>query len=348
MPKIMIVDDEVMITQTLRQLVELTLDAEVFAYNDPSEVVQSDVLKEHVFDVVISDFMMPKLSGIQFLKAVKDAQPEVVPILLTGYSDKENAIKSINEVGLYYYLEKPWDNTEIIKVVQNGLEKRALQDRVRQDMREISRLYDLLKKDFSQEQDNMVDVVITLANLIEAKDAYTDGHTRRVADLCGLLGRSIGLEPAVIKHLEISGIIHDIGKVGTPELILNKPGALDDREFFIMKHHPEIGAKILRPLVALEPCIHAVKHHHEKLDGSGYPDGLKAEEIPIETRIVSIADIFDALYSDRPYRAKMPIERALEIIQKEVDRGTLDGEVVKHLHQLVASGEIARLYGEAE
>lgn len=347
MAKIMIVDDEVMITQTLSQLIELTLDAEVFTYNDPTLVVQSQVLIDHRFDVVISDFMMPKLSGIDFLKAVKKAQPEIVPILLTGYSDKENAIKSINEVGLYYYLEKPWDNTEIVKVLQNGLEKRALQDQVRQDMHEITRLYDILKKDFSKEQDKMVDVVVTLANLIEAKDSYTDGHTRRVADLCALLGRRVGLSEETIKYLEISGIIHDIGKVGTPELILNKPSALDDKEFLVMKHHPEIGAKILRPLVALEPCLHAVRHHHEKLDGSGYPDGLKAEAIPIETRIVSIADIFDALYSDRPYRAKMPIDKAMAIVQKEADRGTLDKDLVDLLQQLVESGEIARLYGEA-
>ncbi len=347
MAKVMIVDDELMITQTLTQLIELMLDVEVHAFNDPLAVVESGVLKEHQFDVVISDFMMPKLSGIQFLKAFKEVQPEVVPILLTGYSDKENAIKSINEVGLYYYLEKPWDNNEIIKVIQNGLEKKALKEQIRLDMYEITRLYDLLKKDFTRELDNIVDVVVALANLVEAKDSYTDGHTRRVADLCGLLGRGMNLPDETIRNLEISGIIHDVGKVGTPEAILNKPGALDNKEFYIMKHHPEIGAKILRPLSALEPCLHAVRHHHEKLDGSGYPDGLTAEQIPLETRIVAIADIFDALYSDRPYRAKMPIEKAMSIIQSEADRGTLDAQVVQLLQQLVSSGEIARLYSEA-
>lgn len=354
MPRVLIVDDEIMITQTLTQLVELMLEVEVHSFNDPMAVVQSGILQEKNFDVVISDFMMPKLNGIQFLKAVKEVQPDIVPILLTGYSDKENAIKSINEIGLYYYLEKPWDNSEIIKVLQNGLEKKAMKAQIHSDMVliqsrnvEIERLYNLLKKDFAQEIDNMLDVVVTLANLIEAKDSYTDGHTRRVADLCGLLGRGMGLDSDQIKYLEISGIIHDVGKVGTPESILNKPSALSSDEFYIMKHHPEIGARILRPLTALEPCLHAVLHHHEKLDGSGYPSGLKADQIPLETRIVAIADIFDALYSDRPYRAKMPIEKAMEIIQNEANRGTLDNQVVGLLQQLVQGGEIARLYGEA-
>ncbi len=345
MPRVMIIDDEIMITQTLTHLVELMLDVEVHAYNDPTLVLTSGILQNTVFDVVISDFMMPKLNGIGLLKAIKEIQPEIIPILLTGYSDKENAIKSINEVGLYYYLEKPWDNHEIIQTIQNGLDKKQLKDQakvnmeeIRQRNHEITRLYDLLKRDFSQEVDNMVDVVVALANLIEAKDSYTDGHTRRVANLCGILGKRLGLEDEKVKYLEISGIIHDIGKIGTPELILNKPGALDNQEFFVMKNHPEIGARILRPLTALEPCIHAVRHHHEKLDGSGYPDGLLAEQIPIETRIVSVADIFDALYSDRPYRSKMPIEKVLDIIQKDTDRGKLDPVVVAMLREIVAEG----------
>jgi putative two-component system response regulator len=351
MSKILIVDDEKMITQTLSTLIEMMLDVEVVTYNDPSEIINSEILKNEKFDMVISDFMMPKLNGIELLGLIKEIQPEIVPILLTGYSDKENAIKSINEVGLYYYLEKPWDNHEIIKVIENGMEKKKLKDDVKEKViiiekrnSEITRLYDLLKRDFNQEIGNMVDVVITLANLIEAKDSYTDGHTRRVADVCAAIGNKMNMDHESVKYLEISAMIHDIGKVGTPEAILNKPGALEDHEFFIIKNHPEIGARILRPLTALEPCVDAILHHHEKLDGSGYPDGLKGDQIPLQTRIVAVADIFDALYSDRPYRGKMPLDKVMEIIQKDTDRGKLDSIVVRTLNDLIEDGTIEELY----
>jgi putative two-component system response regulator len=353
MSKVLIVDDEIMITQTLSNLIELMLDVTVMTFNDPVELLQSDVLDTTEFDLIISDFMMPRLNGIGLLKGIKEKQPDMVSILLTGYSDKENAIKSINEVGLYYYLEKPWDNGEIIKVIQNGLEKRRLEHQVKMDFNkiqernhEINRLYDLLKRDFNQEVDNMVHVVVALANMIEAKDSYTEGHTRRVADLCRTLGEGLGVAEDDLRFLEISAIIHDIGKIGTPEIILNKPASLSDTEFEIMRNHPEIGARILRPLSSLEPCIDAVLHHHEKLDGSGYPHGLRAENIPLTTRIVAVADIFDALYSDRPYRVKMPLERAMSIIEKDTERGKLDPTVVAYLKQLVDNGTITRLYDE--
>ena len=351
MPRILIVDDEPMITSTLATLVEMMLDYEVVTHNDPLAIVSGDYLQREAFDLVISDFMMPGLDGLQLLSKIIDVQPNIVPILLTGYSDKESAIKSINELGLYYYLEKPWDNNDLIRIIQNGIEKRHLEQEVHSKMvviekrnHEISRLYDLLQRDFNREMDNVLEFVISLSNVIEAKDSYTDGHTRRVADVAIALGKRMGLAEQQIKVLDVAAVIHDIGKVGTPELILNKPGSLNQDEFQIMREHPEMGARIIRPISALKDCLDPVLHHHEKMDGSGYPHGLKGEEISVEARIVAVADIFDALYTKRPYRDALDIGVVKDIIEKDCTAGKLDKQVVNQLFKMIEDGTVDQIY----
>jgi len=294
---------------------------------------------------------MPNMNGLDLLSLIKQKQPHIVPILLTGYSDKDSAIKSINELGLYYYLEKPWDNSELIKVIQNGIEKASLESEIKSNIiviekknHEITRLYDLLRRDYDREMDNVLEFVISLSNLVEAKDAYTDNHTRRVADLALALGNGMGLDDEQLRTLEIGAMIHDIGKVSTPESILNKPGALTKEEFEIMKGHPEAGAKIIKPISALEKPANLVLLHHEKLDGSGYPFGLRADAINIETRIITIADIFDALYTDRPYRKGLSMDTALDILDKDSAAGKLDQSLVDLLKELAESGVIDKIY----
>lgn len=348
---IMVVDDEKMITATLSTMFKLMLKENVIAYNDVDEALASNELASKSVDLIISDFMMPKMNGLEFLKNVREKSPKTVTILLTGYADKENAIKSINEVGLYYYLEKPWNNNDLIKVVKNGLEKKELEDvlnekyrEIEESNREITRLYELLKSDYNTETENTKNLIITLANVIEAKDKYTDGHTRRVGMISSLLGKKLGLNEEKLSCLEIAGIIHDIGKVGVPENILNKPGKLTDEEFEIIKKHSEMGETILKPLGSLKDCLGPVRHHHEKLNGTGYPDGLRGEEISIETRILAVADIFDALYSERPYRAKLAMSTVKDILKGDVDRGCLDSEVVGALVEMIDNGEIDKIF----
>lgn len=351
MSKILIIDDETMITSTLSTLIQMMLDYDVLTYNDPKTLLESGVLETETIDLVISDFIMPYMNGLELLSLIKEKQPGIVPILLTGYSDKESAIKSINELGLYYYLEKPWDNHELIKVVQNGIEKAKLETELKNKViviekknSEISRLYDLLRRDFDKEMDHVLEFVISLSNLVEAKDAYTDNHTRRVADLAIALGKKVSLSPEQLRNVEVGAMIHDIGKVATPESILNKPGALTSEEFEVMKSHPEAGAKIIKPITALGKASELVLSHHEKLDGSGYPQGLLADAISIETRIVTIADIFDALYTDRPYRKGMSLEKSLSIIKEDADRGKLDPILVEHLFDMAQKGELQKIY----
>lgn len=348
---IMVVDDEKMITTTLSTMFKVMLKENVIAYNDVEQALQCRELEDKRVDLIISDFMMPKMNGLELLKKVRERCPDTVTILLTGYADKENAIRSINEVGLYYYLEKPWNNNDLIKVVKNGLEKKELEDGLKEKYREleesnreISRLYELLKHDYNEETESTKNLVITLANVIEAKDRYTDGHTRRVGMISRKLGQRMGLDEEKLNNLEVAGMIHDIGKVGVPESILNKPDKLTLEEYETIKKHSEMGETILRPLGSLKGCLDTTRHHHEKLDGSGYPDGLKDGEISIETRIIGIADIFDALYSDRPYRDRLPLPAIMEIIMNDVDRGCLDGKIANELFEMIDNGDIQEIF----
>lgn len=352
---ILIVDDEKMITTTLAALIKMVLKYSVETFNDPAKALESEALLNKNVDLIISDFMMPGMNGLEFLRSVKQISPESVTILLTGYADKENAIRSINEIGLYYYLEKPWDNGNLIKIVQNGLEKKGLEDNLRvkynelqQSNREIARLYELLQKDYQQEVDNVRNLIVSLANVIEAKDRYTDGHTRRVGTIARMMGERLGLDDDRLRNLEISGIIHDIGKVGVPEDILNKPGKLTDEEFNIMKNHTVIGETICRPLNSLQTCLDPIRHHHEKLNGRGYPDGLSGDEVTLEARLIAVADIFDALYSKRPYRDRLPMDKVREIMDKEVREGCLDAKVVSVLFDIVDHGYLSQVMDQLE
>lgn len=347
---IMVVDDEKMVTTTLSTLIKMMLKGQVLSYNCPEEALHCERLQNKQVDLIISDFMMPGMNGLEFLKAVRIKHPECITILLTGYADKENAIRSINEIGLYYYLEKPWDNTSLVTIIKNGLEKKALSDSLRMKFveletsnREIARLYDMLQKDYSMEVDNIKNLVISLAYLIEAKDVYTEGHTRRVGTISRMLGARKGLTGEELDYLEISGIIHDIGKVGVSEVILNKPGKLSEEEFELIKKHTVTGDLICRPLNCLQPCRDGIRHHHEKLNGKGYPDGLQGAEISIAARILGIADIFDALYSKRPYREKLPIEKVREIMFEDAKNGALDMSLVELLFAMVDAGEMNTL-----
>jgi putative two-component system response regulator len=345
--KIMVVDDEPLITKSLEIFISFSFDADVLTFNNPVDAIKA--FEDIKPQLVISDFMMPMMNGLEMLKKIRALSPDVVTILLTGYADKENAIRCINEVGLYYYCEKPWDNASLTKIIENALEKFNLKAQLQKKIiqleesnNKIRRLYSLLKKDFDQEVDNVQNILITLANMIEAKDQYTDDHIRRVGTLCRAIGEEMGFDESKLRHLEMSGIIHDIGKIGISENILNKPGKLTPEEFQIMKKHPIIGYEICLPLNITKHCLDPIRHHHEKLDGSGYPDGLKGDEVTIESRIVAVADMFDALYSDRPYREKLDFFKIKEILEEDARKGLIDEEIVKILFKvydkLVAEG----------
>lgn len=341
---ILVVDDEAMITETIATFLEVASPYSVFQCNSPEEAL--GIVKENRVDLVISDFLMPGINGLDLLKKIREHDRRITLILLTGYADKDNAIRAINEIDLYYYLEKPWNNWELLKIIENGLEKRSLVDELESRVteldeanRRVERLYRLLERDFQEEMDNVETVLFSLARAIEAKDKYTEGHAERVSRYAVMIGKRMGLDENRLDVIRTAGIIHDIGKIGIPESILNKPDRLSPEEFDRVKKHPLIGEKICGPLNCLRGAIDVVRHHHEKLNGQGYPDGLFGAEVSLEARIMAVADIFDALFSDRPYRARMPLEEALTILEKEAAGGLLDPEVTDVLVNLVRSGE---------
>jgi len=169
--------------------------------------------------------------------------------------------------------------------------------------------------------------LLGLATALEAKDPYTRGHSERVGAWSRRIAVSLGLPPADVETIAQAGLLHDIGKIGVPEPILRKPGALDEREWALMRRHPLIGAQIVAPFECLAGAALVIRHHHERRDGSGYPDGLAGGAIPLGARIVAVADVFDALTSDRPYRSALPRQAALDHLVKEAG-ALLDEDVV--------------------
>ena len=183
-------------------------------------------------------------------------------------------------------------------------------------------------------------VVATLANAIEGKDHYTCGHVERVGSYCVEIGRRVGVNDAGLEALKTGGVVHDIGKVGIPDHVLNKPGKLTDEEMAIMRRHPLIGHDVLKPLRTFRAVLPIVRWHHERPNGTGYPDGLKGDELPLLPRIAAVADCFDALATDRPYRSAFPMEKCKEILTESGEKGDLDSVLVNALFDILDQGII--------
>ena len=180
---------------------------------------------------------------------------------------------------------------------------------------------------------DLADAIQALVRAVEAKDPYTRGHTERVAELSVLIGRELQLSPLQLRVLHQAALLHDIGKIGVPDAILNKPGPLTPEEVAIVREHPACGHAIIRDMPSLRAQIGGVRHHHERLDGSGYPDGLVGGQIPLDARIIAVADVFDALTSARSYRDAWPRERALAHLDEEARARKLDPRCVLALHR---------------
>jgi len=202
----------------------------------------------------------------------------------------------------------------------------------------LSRVQSLLRlKTYIDEQAKSV--VLSLARSIEAKSPRTNGHSERIADYAAQLGSSLDLPEEELQDLRIACLLHDIGKVAVPDEILLKPGALNAEETEIVRQHPVIGENICAPLKSLRRILPAIRHHHERMDGSGYPDGLRGHEIPLLARILQIADIYDALVTDRPYREALSSEDALETLNREAMYGWLDASLVRKFSRIRRDGE---------
>ena len=245
-------------------------------------------------DLVLLDVRMPKMDGYEVCRRIK-AMPHgrLLPVvMITGLSQTTHRIMAL-EAGADDFMAKPVEGAELIARVRSALR--------------LKELYNSL--------DGAEHVIFSLATAVEAKDAFTERHTQRVGESARFLGQCLGLSDTMLDTLYRGGMIHDIGKIGVSDSILHKPGPLDPIEVPQMQAHVAIGESIVRPLRSTSGLLPIIRHHHERFDGLGYPDGLRGREIPRAARIVSVCDAFDALVNDRPYRVRRSTEEALEVLR---------------------------------
>jgi putative two-component system response regulator len=308
---ILIADDE----EVNRKLLSLMLRRDghqVVLANDGEEA--ACLFASRKVDLALLDVLMPRRTGFEVCRMIKtNPQTRLVPVvLITGLTDTHDRIEGI-ECGADDFLNKPFRWEELSARVRSLL-------RVKQ---------------FTDELESAEAVLFGLALSIEAKDPYTEGHCARLSKYSVELATALGLPEELRVALRRGGIIHDIGKVAVPDRILLKPGLLTYEEMKIVQQHPIVGERICQPLRSFRAVLPIIRHHHEKLDGSGYPDGLKGETIPLTARIMTVVDIYDSLTTDRPYRLAMSPAEAFSVMQEEVQKGWWDGELVEEFRNLI-------------
>lgn len=269
-------------------------------------------------DLILLDVIMPGMSGFEVCARLKeDERTRLIPIVMvTSLSDLHDRIRGI-EVGADDFLSKPFHPAEL-----------------------SARARSLLKlKQFTDELEDAEDVLCTLALSVEAKDAYTDGHCERLALYSVALGRSLGRPREQLRALHRGGYLHDVGKIAVPESILNKKTGLTEEESRIIREHPVIGERICKPLKSLKLVLPIIRHHHERWDGSGYPDGLRGAEIPLAARIIQVVDIYDALMTARPYKPQLNSHHVVSIMRQTSEDGSCDPRLVEQFIGLLQTGE---------
>jgi putative two-component system response regulator len=307
----LVVDDE----PTVRRSVVRMLQAQGFNCFEAASGREALGVLERIGDapLVISDMRMPELDGVGLLEAVRERYPDTSVIMLTGMTETTTAVDCLHR-GAADFLLKPISVGELQARVARVLEKRALVLQNRYYQQNLERQ---VHEQAQRIQELFLQGVQMLARALEAKDAYTRGHSIRVSQYAVGTARRLGFEGTSLDGIRLGGELHDIGKIGTREAVLHKPGMLTDDEFRQISEHPALGEKMLLPLAQESPdVLRIVRSHHERLDGRGFPDGLRGEKIPIEARIVAVADAFDAMTTERPYRDSRPPAAAVDELRR--------------------------------
>jgi response regulator RpfG family c-di-GMP phosphodiesterase len=306
--RLLVVDDMEAIRVALVQCLRLT-GYEVVSAASGGEALE--LLRTQRFDLLLTDQAMPGLSGLELTEAVSRMHPHMPVVVLTGHTDVELAKDSLQR-GASDFVTKPVNIRELPILVERNLTRRRL---------EVARLQE-------REAQVLFAAIKALASAVDAKDTYTARHSRMVTRLALLLADAVQLSSEERSVLELSAWMHDVGKIGVPDSILTKPGALTEAEFAVMKAHPVKGGEIVGEIEELGRVADVIRHHHERIDGAGYPDGLRGAAIPLASRIILIADAFEAMTSDRSYR--QGLGRAAAVRELEKHAGTqFDADLVR-------------------
>ncbi len=325
--KILIIDDELM----ARYAVQQVLKDKYTIYTASGGREGLDFISQNPVDLVVLDIKMPDMDGVSVLREIKKMYPDTEVILLTAYAGVETA-QSALRLGALDYLTKPFDKDDVISIIERGLKKKQDSLKMKLEHEDLLRTKELLEKEIEKARKNLMlyyeGTIKALIRAIDAKDHYTFDHSEHVAKLSSAIADRMGFSKIMKDKLEHAAIMHDIGKIGINEQLLRKETLLTEEEHAEMRKHPEIGARIVRAVPFLEDTIDVILYHHERFDGSGYPEGLKGEKIPLSARIVSIADTIDAMMRDRPYRNALSHNQLMDELQRGA--GTqFDPEIIR-------------------
>lgn len=301
---VLFVDDD---TTVLQHIEELFQDRGVKVLTADSPYRALEIFSGREIAVLVTDNVMPGMNGLELLSHIREISPDTVKIMMTAYADLPTLLAAINKSEVFRFVTKPWQKTELIKAVKDGMRR--------------FRLLQSMKK-----EDEFV--LHSLAQTIELKDSRTKGHCDRVATYALQIAEALGLTDEAKKEIKYGSWLHDCGKIGVPEAILNANRALSGEEFDIVKRHPVWGADVARKANLSVVVQNIVLYHHERYDGKGYPTGLKGRHIPLEARVVAVADVYDALLTERPYRKGYPPKETVAII-REMTGNALDPAIVK-------------------
>ncbi|MBF0286002.1 MAG: response regulator [Magnetococcales bacterium] len=316
--RVLVIDDQLTNVKLLEKLLQSAGFSNVTGQTDPREAVRLHEIHPH--DLVLLDIRMPHMDGFQVLERIRAMEgDEFIPVLvLTAQSDRETRLKAL-EGGASDFLLKPFDRLEVISRIRNLLQMRMLHNQVREQKR---RLEVKVMERTRELHHTRLDIIRRLGRASEFRDNETGLHIIRMSQFCERLTRAMGLGDAACDLMLNASPMHDLGKIGIPDRVLLKPGKLDLEEWEIMQTHAAIGAELLAggDSELLEQARLIAWTHHERWDGSGYPRGLRGEEIPLLGRIAAIADVFDALTTDRPYKKAWPVEEAVGEIRRQFGR----------------------------
>ncbi|HEY3219639.1 MAG TPA: HD domain-containing phosphohydrolase [Gemmatimonadales bacterium] len=331
---VLVVDDEEPIRNALRKFLKQQ-QFEVYTAGSAEEALQQ--LRLHKVALMLSDIRMPGTSGVDLVPQALEIEPDLAILMLTAVNDATSAALCMQR-GALDYLTKPIELADLGRAVQRALKRREMQlenRHLNQWLKEevTTRTAELQRERHRLERVSTATLEV-LVNALEAKDPYLRGHSARVADLSANIATETGLSEEDVERIRVAGRLHDLGKIGTRDAVVNKEGPLSADEFEHVKQHVIIGAQILAPLVHLGDIVAMVKSHHERFDGSGYPDGLRGEEVPLGGRIIAVAEVYDALTTARPYQEKMTPEQAVERMA-DLSGTVLDPRVFEALVRLV-------------